>query len=1522
MLKLEQLFLWFISAFFCISSGLGFGQVLVNPGLDSPITISSTPPSWSAVPFTDGASHASGALQTFPDVVGLTGPGVSAGVIGNPHSGNSFVSGLLAQLSPASIYHEGIQQTVTGLNTLVSYQLGFYQTVVKQDNCLDTSGRWAVYMDNVLLTTSTISTSHLPFNSNNLVWELDTFTFIPTATTHTFKFLPVDDDADWQLSSTNLAGSLRMGIDSVYIIPLIDCNETLHIGNDTLLCLGDSLTLSIDNFPDFNYLWSNGDTDSLTTLYGAGVYSVQIDSSVCSYKDTIIITNPAISILGNDTIICSSDSILLDATTPNATYLWNNLSADSTLLAFSSGQYYVNITANGCQYSDSIQIDYHVAPNFDLGNDTTLCEGASLLVDALTPASTYLWYDASTNSDNTVSQADTVSLILTQNTCHYYDTIVIDYHVALTHFAGNDTIFCTGDSITIGPNISNPSYLWSNGSIDSATTFYVADTVWLTVSQNGCNYTDSVIITNYPSINFVLGNDTTICPGDSILIDATTPNATYLWNDLSIDTALIAFSSGQYYADITVNGCQYTDSIQIDYFTVPSLNLGNDTTLCEGASLYIDALTPASTYLWNDASINSDITILEADTVSIILTQNTCHYYDTIVVDYYAPVTQFLGNDTIFCTGDSITIGPNISSPSYLWSNGSIDSATTFYLADTVWLVISQNGCNYKDSAIITNYPVISFALGNDTTICSSDSILLDATTPNATYLWNDLSVDTTLLAFTAGQYYVDVNINGCLYSDSIQISHITSPHFDLGNDTTLCEGASLYIDALTPASTYLWNDASINSNITITEADTISLILTQNTCHYYDTIVVDYYAPVTQFLGNDTIFCTGDSITIGPNISSPSYLWSNGSIDSATTFYVADTVWLMISQNGCNYMDSAIITNYPVISFALGNDTTICSSDSILLDATTPNATYLWNDLSVDTALMALNSGQYYVDITVNGCKYSDSIQVDYIAIPNFDLGNDTTLCQGASLYIDALTPASAYQWNDASTNSDITISGADTVSLILTQYTCNYYDTIVVNYTSTFKPNLGNDTTLCPQDSIILLVPNNYGTILWSNASQDSSLAVKNSGLVWVELNNDGCLTYDTVDINYFNSPIINLGNDTILCVNENITWNIYQQNASYLWSDNSTNADFTASSGGLYYVEMIDSNTCKAFDTIQVSETYLYLDLGSDLLLCDGDSAQLNAYQQINANYHWQNNSNTSSIYVSTSGDYWVNVTAAHCQISDTINIDFIELTPSFMSSQSFCEQAPTDFANLSMISSNDSIQSYYWNFGNDDDSEAESPTYQYPLEGIYDVSLTISSYNGCESTLRKKNFVTIYKKPNAQFTTELVDPNAIESQYLLNSNNTEATFWTWTVDGEIISNDQNTSHIYEQYAEGYSHISLTVVTDFGCTDSISKYIELHENTIFYVPNAFTPFNQGSLNNTFKPIFTSGFIEDTYQLLIFNRWGEVLFESLDYENGWDGTYSGQVVPMAAYVWQIRYQEKSNSQVVTISGTVTIIK
>ena len=192
----------------------------------------------------------------------------------------------------------------------------------------------------------------------------------------------------------------------------------IPFSTDTTLCQGAEL--SVENPDALHYLWSTGDTTASIVIDTAGVYSVSVTNLGCtvSLNDINVQLYPQSSVnLGNDSILCALATLLLNAEQPHpATYLWQDLSTNTTYLASSEGDYWVIVTDECLQVSDTIYLGYLYPIEVDLGNDTTLCEGQHLLLSAETPYCSYLWQDGSTEATYLVRYAG-VYQVLVSNLC-------------------------------------------------------------------------------------------------------------------------------------------------------------------------------------------------------------------------------------------------------------------------------------------------------------------------------------------------------------------------------------------------------------------------------------------------------------------------------------------------------------------------------------------------------------------------------------------------------------------------------------------------------------------------------------------------------------------------------------------------------------------------------------------------------------------------------------------------------------------------------------------------------------------------------------------------------------------------------------------------------------------------------------------------------------------------------------------------------------------------------------------------
>ncbi len=232
---------------------------------------------------------------------------------------------------------------------------------------------------------------------------------------------------------------------------------------------------------------------------------------------------------------------------------------------------------------------------------------------------------------------------------------------------------------------------------------------------------------------------------------------------------------------------------------------------------------------------------------------------------------------------------------------------------------------------------------------------------------------------------------------------------------------------------------------------------------------------------------------------------------------------------------------------------------------------------------------------------------------------------------------------------------------------------------------------------------------------------------------------------------------------------------------------------------------------------------------------------------------------------------------------------------------------------------------WTFGDGNTTSAcgvVSNYYETP--GLYTVSLTVTSAYGCVSSFTIADYVSVTPVAEAHFTYSPI--------HQINVDNTEVTFtnssinadmYTWDFgDGSANSSDENPTHIFPNLEAGEYTVTLYADNAGGCPDQTSVIIRVEDIILFFVPNAFTP-DGNSYNDDFRPIMTAGYDIYDYHFTIFNRWGEIVFESHDAQYGWDGTYGDRgVVESGAYVWALEFGETMSDKKHKHRGHVTILK
>jgi gliding motility-associated-like protein len=219
------------------------------------------------------------------------------------------------------------------------------------------------------------------------------------------------------------------------------------------------------------------------------------------------------------------------------------------------------------------------------------------------------------------------------------------------------------------------------------------------------------------------------------------------------------------------------------------------------------------------------------------------------------------------------------------------------------------------------------------------------------------------------------------------------------------------------------------------------------------------------------------------------------------------------------------------------------------------------------------------------------------------------------------------------------------------------------------------------------------------------------------------------------------------------------------------------------------------------------------------------------------------------------------------------------------------------------------SYLWNFGDGTVSNQENPTHVYYQPGTYNVALTVTGPGGDTDVEIKTGVAIVHPRAEAFFT---VNPPVIavpDQVYFLNLS-TNATIYAWDFGDGTTSTDFSPYHFYETL--GWHPVTLIANNEFNCPDSfrVEQAVLGNVDSQIAFPNAFTPTANGPSggywtvnemfnNDIFFPIYKG---VDEFEMQIFNRWGELLFETKDVRQGWDGYYRGQICQQDVYVWRVK--------------------
>lgn len=615
------------------------------------------------------------------------------------------------------------------------------------------------------------------------------------------------------------------------------CQLYADFQTDTV-CVGDTTTfmdLSTDSLANVTgWRWYYGDGDSTWNQQNAGhfysdsgVYEAMLvvfndDTVNCtdtSYKDVIVRHYPG-QYLGPDSSYCFGDTVKLSGGPPEYTFLWSDASTDSTLWVDTSGTFWVSVMDGSCATLDSISLTFDFPPIVDLGPDSNLCYGDTIALYGGQSNRSYTWSDASTD---TVLFVDTTGLYwveVTQGSCTRSDSVDIIFNIPPNFDLGPDSLACESDSIVLTGDFQIYTHLWYDASTDS---FLVADTsgkYWVYVENGACSASDSVVLTFEPAPVVELGNDTILCQGSSVLLDASVPSGSYLWNTNATTATLNVSQSGMYWVQVMRGPCLVEDSIEIVVEDSLDLSLGDDTVLCSGTVYQLTVQLNGSSIEWHDNSTSPVRNFSTAGTYWAEFTSpmGACQSSDTVEVNFDEMPVLDLGDDTVICTGDSVVLEPGIVNANYSWSTGSLQSRIAVYISDDYILTLDSGACTITDEIRIDVLGYPELALDSQYYLCRGTELVIELIKGYSRYQWSNGDTISSTLIENPNWYKVEVGNEPCLTIDSFRVRYHPALDTIDSLEYEICENPSVQLDALNPGARYLWSTGETTRIITVAQ--------------------------------------------------------------------------------------------------------------------------------------------------------------------------------------------------------------------------------------------------------------------------------------------------------------------------------------------------------------------------------------------------------------------------------------------------------------------------------------------------------------------------------------------------------------------------------------------------------------------------------------------------------------------------------------------------------------------------------
>lgn len=932
-------------------------------------------------------------------------------------------------------------------------------------------------------------------------------------------------------------------------------------------------------------------------------------------------------------------------------FTWTETNGTCTDAASVTVNFYEQPTANAGQDGDACVLNYQLAATLSTGSGVwtqTSGAGNATFNDATSPSATA-----------TVDQNDTYVFTWTETngTCTDADAVTVNFWNQPTANAGSDMQECdldvalnavpslgTGQWTASGPGIV--TFVSDNSANTTATvTQYGSYTFTWTETNGTCVSSDNMIVEFFeqPVANAGQGGDecdfnftfngtasvgtgvwTSFGPGTAFFSNVNSPVSgvtvdvfgtyTFTWTEINGPCTDAASVTVNFYEQPVADAGTVSDQCDLDFTFNGNASVGTGTWTANGPGT-------ASFSDVNDANASVTVSLNGAYDFTWTEVNGTCSDAETVSITFNPlPVVSFSGLAPDYCVSQTSTValtgtpaGGQFSGAG-IAGNVFIPSVAGVGTHDITYTYTDANGCtdSQTQSVVVNDSPVVSFT-GLASAYCAS------------------VSSSQPLTGTPAGGTFSGNGISGSSFTPSAA---------GLG---------SHFI-------TYDYTDANGCSG------------------SYHQMVVVNPL-PVVSFTGLNAAYCVdAAAVTLIPAPAGGTY---TGNGVSGTQFNPSvagvgthDVTYTYTDGNGCqnSVTQSVTINALPQPIITPSGTQTICAGDAVTLDAGQGYSIYAWSTNENGQTISVGQAGQYTVTVTTaQGCTAtSAAVQVNVNTLPLVDIGNDTTICQGTFLTLDAGNPGLSYEWSTQENTQQITVGSTGNYTVEVTDANgCVGTDSRLVAVSSSLNPVIvaQGPTTFCDGESVTLASEGTYSAYLWSNNTQGPSTTVGAAGPVILTVTDQfGCSGSSAplnITVNQLPNAVITPSGSTNLCQGASVTLSASNTFSNYLWNPNGeVTPTITVSTAGTYSLTVTDpingcvatSNSIVVTQSVGVQPTII---ANGPLEFCAGGNVVLSV---IPANaftsFLWTSGSNTQSITVTESGEYAVSVLDANNCLNESL------------------------------------------------------------------------------------------------------------------------------------------------------------------------------------------------------------------------------------------------------------------------------